>query len=148
MDMLKLCTKCKNTNEETFHGYIGWVEEDLYECPICQGKMTDTIITIDEYQIIDNISEDINFLESMIDLKEKDPIEYQLKMNQFKTQLEQKKTTQKQQSNTKQVKCPKCGSTSISTGARGVNHFWGFIGASKTVNRCANCGHTWKPNGK
>lgn len=42
-------------------------------------------------------------------------------------------------------KCPKCGSTSISTGARGVNHFWGFIGASKTVNRCANCGHTWKP---
>jgi hypothetical protein len=44
--------------------------------------------------------------------------------------------------------CPKCGSTSISTGARGVNHFWGFIGASQTVNRCANCGHTWKPNGK
>ena len=42
-------------------------------------------------------------------------------------------------------KCPKCKSTSITTGARGVNFTWGLIGASKTVNRCANCGHTWKP---
>lgn len=44
-------------------------------------------------------------------------------------------------------RCPRCGSTSISTGARGVNHFWGFIGASKTVNRCAKCGHMWEPKG-
>ena len=43
--------------------------------------------------------------------------------------------------------CPRCGSTSITTGARGVSGFWGFIGASKTVNRCANCGHTWTPRG-
>ena len=43
--------------------------------------------------------------------------------------------------------CPKCGSTTITTGARGVNVVWGLIGASKTVNRCAKCGHTWKPKG-
>lgn len=43
--------------------------------------------------------------------------------------------------------CPKCGSTAITTGARGVNWKLGLIGASKTVNRCANCGHTWKPKG-
>lgn len=43
--------------------------------------------------------------------------------------------------------CPRCGSTSITTGARGVSGFWGFIGASKTVNRCANCRHTWTPKG-
>lgn len=45
------------------------------------------------------------------------------------------------------VHCPKCNSTSITTGARGVSGFWGFFGASKTVNRCANCGHTWTPKG-
>lgn len=45
------------------------------------------------------------------------------------------------------TRCPKCGSTSITTGARGVNSFWGLIGASQTVNRCANCGNTWKPRG-
>lgn len=43
--------------------------------------------------------------------------------------------------------CPRCGSTSITASARGVNFTWGLIGASKTVNRCMNCGHTWKPKG-
>ena len=44
-----------------------------------------------------------------------------------------------------QLHCPKCGSTSITTGARGVNWFWGFIGANKTVNRCGKCGYTLEP---
>lgn len=45
------------------------------------------------------------------------------------------------------LRCPKCGSTSISTGSRGVNWTFGMIGASNTVNRCAACGHTWQPRG-
>lgn len=45
-------------------------------------------------------------------------------------------------------RCPKCGSTAITTGARGVNWTHGLIGASKTVNRCGNCGHTWEPKSK
>lgn len=44
------------------------------------------------------------------------------------------------------VQCPRCGSTQITAGARGVNGVWGFIGASKTVNRCMKCGHSWKPH--
>lgn len=44
------------------------------------------------------------------------------------------------------VKCPKCGSTNITAGQRGYSVLTGFIGSSKTVNRCANCGHIWKPN--
>lgn len=44
-----------------------------------------------------------------------------------------------------QIHCPKCFSTSITTSARGMNFTMGLIGASKTVNRCSNCGHTWKP---
>lgn len=43
------------------------------------------------------------------------------------------------------IVCPKCGSTAITTGARGVNFTMGLIGASKTVNRCSKCGYTWKP---
>ena len=43
------------------------------------------------------------------------------------------------------LRCPKCGSTAITTGARGISGFWGVIGASKTVNRCGKCGHTWEP---
>lgn len=44
-----------------------------------------------------------------------------------------------------QVRCPKCSSTQITTGQRGYSMVWGFIGSSKTMNRCANCGHKWEP---
>ncbi len=62
-----------------------------------------------------------------------------------------------------QVKCPKCGSTSVTAGQRGCSLLTGFIGSGitvgqsdfplftgvigsgKTVNRCANCGYKWKP---
>ena len=64
-------------------------------------------------------------------------------MSQFKSQVSQTQAQQKQEEET--IHCPKCNSTSISTGARGVNNFWGMLGASKTVNRCGNCGFTWKP---
>lgn len=47
--------------------------------------------------------------------------------------------------NDNQVHCPKCGSTSITTGQKGYSLLTGFLGSNKTVNRCANCGHTWKP---
>lgn len=43
------------------------------------------------------------------------------------------------------VKCPKCGSTSITAGQRGYSLLTGFIGSGKTVNRCAKCGYKWKP---
>lgn len=43
------------------------------------------------------------------------------------------------------ARCPKCSSTQITTGSRGYSMVWGFIGAGKTVNRCARCGHKWEP---
>lgn len=49
--------------------------------------------------------------------------------------------------NSNNIYCPKCGSTQITTGARGYSIVTGFLGAGKTVNRCAKCGHTWKPRG-
>lgn len=42
-------------------------------------------------------------------------------------------------------KCPKCGSTAITAGQRGYSIVTGFLGSGQTVNRCANCGHKWKP---
>ena len=43
------------------------------------------------------------------------------------------------------LKCPKCGSTAISTGKRGYSLLTGFIGSGATMNRCAKCGHKWQP---
>ncbi len=131
--MKKYCKLCGYTT----------IKETLEKCPIC--KSTDwedaDLITLKE------ISNDNDFLEAMIELKKNDPIEYQLKMSQFKTNLGQQESSTKKEESTKDViRCPKCKSTAITTGARGVNNFWGLLGASKTVNRCGNCGYTWKPN--
>ena len=148
MDMLKLCNRCRDEDEETFHGYIGWVDENCYECPICQNKMTDTIITIYEYNVIDAVSNDIIFLEAMIRLKQDDVIEFQLKMNQFKTQLQQREQIKEQQKSNNQPYCPHCKSTNIkpiSTLNRGASiAMWGIF--SKKINKsfeCKNCGYTW-----
>lgn len=43
------------------------------------------------------------------------------------------------------LKCPRCGSTAVTTTSRGYSLLTGFIGSNKTVNRCGKCGHTWKP---
>lgn len=93
-----------------------------------------------EIDVIKQISTDHKFWNAMIQLKENNIIDYELKMNQFREQIERQKKSYDDVPH-----CPKCGSTSITTGARGVNFTWGLLGASKTVNRCSNCGHTWKP---
>lgn len=64
-------------------------------------------------------------------------------MSQFRGQVQQQENSKQQISN--QIKCPKCGSTSITAGSRGYSIVWGFIGSGSTVNRCSNCGYKWKP---
>lgn len=43
------------------------------------------------------------------------------------------------------IRCPRCGSTAITTGQRGFTIMTGFWGSNKTVNRCGKCGYTWQP---
>ncbi|MFT8313173.1 MAG: hypothetical protein ABF633_02835 [Clostridium sp.] len=41
--------------------------------------------------------------------------------------------------------CPKCKSTNIHAEKRGWKLMTGFIGSSKIIITCLNCGHKWKP---
>lgn len=160
---LKFCPVCNKTGQnsrdwcfneksiEFLKGYHIFEPDGGFGkiCPSCKkGILEDSIITYEELEVIQDVSDsDRQFLEAMIDLKKKDPIEYQLKMSQFKTTLKQQEQAQVSKRESKDfIHCPKCDSTAITTGARGVNNFWGLLGASKTVNRCGNCGYTWKPN--
>lgn len=150
------CPNCKKNNrldmspqKRTPAAYLySYVNREENECPYCHCRLLPMNIDVFEYNTILDISGDPEFTQAMDDLKQKDPIEFQLKMSQFKTQLQQQESSK--QTNTTPTKdvirCPKCNSTAITTGARGVNNFWGLLGASKTVNRCGNCGYTWKPN--
>lgn len=123
--------------------------DELDECPECLCPLNkENISTIPDGGWVKAVSTDENFMKAMTELYENNPIEYQLKISQFKANLKQQESGKVEESNKNQIHCPKCNSTAITTGARGVSWFWGTIGSSKTVNRCANCGYTWKPNGR
>lgn len=83
----------------------------------------------------------------MINLKEKDPIEFQLKMSQFKTQLEQHESNNNS-NNTNVLKCPTCGSTrvkKISTTSKvtGAAMFGLFSKTARSQFKCEQCGYKW-----
>ena len=148
MDKLKFCSTCRRVNQENFHGYIAWVEEDCYECPICGDKMIDTSISVDEYYIIDKISDEVNFLEKMIKLKEDDIIEYQLRMSQFKTQVQQQDVIKQLVEEKYIPRCPNCNSPNIQPISSVKSFFSIALGGifSNMINKtyeCNDCGHTW-----
>lgn len=159
-DKLFICPTCIKKYKEdkgdiifVYKGYWTMMNaEEGIQCPYCNNPIVESPITKKDFATIARISTDRDFIQAMMDLKEKDIIEYQLKLSQFKEKVEVQKQIKQEAKIQKQiedntVKCPRCGSTSITSGARGVNWTWGLIGASKTVNRCGNCGHTWKPRG-
>lgn len=144
MDMLKLCKNCREKLEDPFYGYISFVDEEDFECPICRNKLVNTNITIEDYQVIDNVSDDITFLEAMIELKKNDPIEYQLKMSQFKANLKQQESSKVEEDNNT-PHCPYCNSTNIkkiTTGSK-VAHtaLFGIFSMSRNSKQwhCNNC---------
>lgn len=134
----------KNSGLSKYMGECKILSEEEYAA---MGNSVPTeeksILTSKELTTIKSISDDPEFIKAMEKLKTEDIIEYETKMSQFRAQVEGQKSAQAQAKDV--VKCPKCGSTNITTGARGVNGFWGFVGASKTTNRCASCGHQWQP---
>ncbi len=133
---IKRCMKC---------GDIGRFSPDFIKCPKCgEDTLLVTSMTDEEFCILCKVAPKNNELRNlMIDLKEKDPIEYQLKMSQFRVQVQQQKNSKTQSANT--VKCPKCGCTDIGVANRGYSIVWGFIGSGKSMNVCKKCGHKWKP---
>lgn len=60
---------------------------------------------------------------------------------QIKEEKEQRESQKKESG----PKCPRCGSTYISTINRGYSLFSGFLGSGSPRNVCQKCGHKWKP---
>lgn len=141
---------CRNKNNQDifYSGYYSWLDNDCYQCPMknCGHELVNINLSKEEFNVIISISKNIIFLESMIDLKEKDPIEYQLKMSQFKSQIEQQQSNKLQNDNT--PKCPTCNSTNIKKisglSKAGSVAMWGLL--SRKVHKqwhCNQCGSEW-----
>ena len=119
-------------------------DSEYQNCEYCGAKLLHTNMTAEEKFLIKHISEDKEFFMAMLKLREDDIIEYQTKISSFRDKAKRDGCYDSpKQSNV--PKCPMCGSTNITTGQRGYSFWTGFLGSNKTVNRCSNCGHTWKP---
>lgn len=137
---------CSNKNC-TYSWYYNPEEEPDFElCDNCGSKIEKSPLTVEEYAYITLTSDDRDFLDAMIELKQKDIIEFKTKIAQFKVQVDAQEERERQEKN--KPKCPTCGSTNIrkiGTGER-VASVVGFGLLSKKINKtwkCNNCGHTW-----
>lgn len=123
--------------------YLNPGEENNSNCSFCNSKMIKTPLLVEEYAYITLISEDRDFIDAMIALKQKDIIEFKTKIAQFKSQVDADEERKRKERN--QPKCPKCGSTNITAGQRGYSFWTGFLGSGKPMNVCQSCGYKWKP---
>lgn len=175
MKQIRFCEHCQITKDNTmipimffskkyndtivknyFSGFIYGIQESYWEntdkCPFCKNIVSCVNITEDDVRILFMASNgNRQLLEAMIDLHDKDIIEYELKMSQFRDQVEQQKSIQNTQSTVKQSntpKCPTCGSTNIqkiSASAKlgGAMMFGIFSKTAKSQWKCRNCGSKW-----
>lgn len=149
MYLVKVCPYCHKNNKKTWIYTSGFDIDaskiNRTKCVTCGRELVDTVLTVEEYSILENITCEVSLFDSMIKLKQDDPIEFQLKMAQFKNQVQQQKSVT---SSSNKPKCPTCGSTNIkkisgtkrwlSTGLFGL--------ASSNIGKsmcCQNCGYKW-----
>lgn len=138
-EIIKKCDKCGDIAVYTS-------TYNIHKENNCNGNLIETSLSYDDFCILCDISEDNTFLQAMIDLKENDIIEFNLKMSQFKSQLEQQKSSKTQ--NNSQPKCPTCGSTniekiSVTKKAFGGAMFGIFSSDVRNSMHCKNCGAKW-----
>ena len=159
---IQFCSNCDKTGSNQMYKLVGNNKKDFQRgfiypfeikgddksiCPYCSNKLIDTLITENDFDLIDDVSDsDRQFLEAMIELKTNNPIEYQLKMSQFKANLKQQESSKVEEDN--KPKCPNCGSANIqkiSSTKRWLSA--GLFGlASSDVGKsmvCRNCGYKW-----
>ena len=141
--MIWFCEGCyeKNSPPAKGAGYRSFKNSYIpKECESCHIPLKKANITDEEFSILLKVSTDSKFVKLMDDLKEKDPIEFQIKLNRLRM-------TQPASSapSTPKITCPKCGSTAISTQNRGFSMVTGFIGSGDPRNICQKCGYKWKP---
>ena len=122
--------------------------DELDECPECLCPLNkENISTMPDGGWVKAVSTDENFMKAMTELYENDPIEYQLKISQFKANLKQQKSSkvEEKDKSKNQIHCPRCKSTSIQTINRGYSFWTGFLGSGSPRNVCQKCGYKWKP---
>lgn len=148
---IKLKDNC-NTNDQTACQNNILVDIKLTFCPSKYGgQVTDALYELgfDLLQAAD-IATELSTIKSNITLEEANEIKQKIEQAGGEveiypaTETARKEVTNRPK-NVNELRCPRCGSTAITTGQRGYSLLTGFIGSKQTVNRCGNCGKSWYP---
>lgn len=145
------CKNCHDNGDGTDFLKRGYpCETTTMTCPHinCNSKLIKIDFPEDDFMQLIKISRDYIFIDSMIALKESDPIEYQLKLSQFKTQNEQQQILKQKGQKSNVVKCPTCQSTNVekisfSKKAVGAGLFGIFSSDVRNTMHCKKCGYKW-----
>lgn len=127
-------------------GYIYEGQTPPNPCPVC--KFNNTLVD-EDMDILQQLRCSQQLIEAMQELRDKDIIEYELKMSQFRTQYEQQTSRQiKEQQSDSRPKCPTCGSTNIekiSVGKKiGGSMLFGIFSSDvRNTMHCKDCGAKW-----
>ena len=133
--MKKECINCHITLEED---EINLKYNNV--CPMCN---TVNSFVAEYIMDIKRISSDETFIQAMIKLHDENPIEYQLKLNQFKTQIQEQKAFEEKQQESKKPHCPTCGSTNIGRLVGFAQDGDLILGGTRRFFYCNNCGYEW-----
>jgi hypothetical protein len=118
-------------------------------CPFCGTEVVNASISQEDFETLEDASNcNRQLLEAMIKLHDTDIIEYELKMSQFRIQVQQQEQMKKAKQEANIPKCPTCGSTNIkkigTLERAGSVYMLGMF--SKKINKsfkCEKCGMTW-----
>lgn len=131
------------------NGFVGFYKDNQScVCPICNSMLSSLSLTVEEWEVLKQVSVESSFILAMDKLKQDDIIEFNVKLSQFKSQSTQQNTTSQSQSTPNIPKCPTCGSTNIKkiSGAKrwvGTGLFGLASSDLGKTMQCNNCGAKW-----
>lgn len=132
-------------------GYIHEGNSVPSSCPVCHNN---NFLEYD-FAVLKSLKCSQQLIEAMQKLKQTDIIEYELKMSQFRNQLDQKRANERAQRQQLQLqqaqnqpKCPTCGSTNIqkisaTRKAMGAIGFGLFSKTARSQYECLDCKYKW-----
>lgn len=144
MDSCYFCKTCyENNREETFKHGANDPSIDPGYCKIDKNKLEVISLTYDEYLELWVATHSNDLILAMNDLKEKDLIEFQLKLSEFRRQNVERREAAKAI-----PKCPTCGSTNIqriSASSKAGSVFLFGLMSQKVKHQwhCNNCKYEW-----
>ena len=143
MDYVKYCDKCRNNNMPPgCPGYYA-IPNNYTSCLKCKTPFKILSLTYEEWRVLRDNKVSLEFIDAMVELKDKDIIEFETKMAQFRVSAAQiKAAEEKAKEEANKPKCPKCKSTNIQIVPRKWS-FWTGVFTNKTDRVCANCKYKW-----